>query len=115
MEVLHLVHPESADTSAFRYTSVLRSTHHEMVWRCNENPMGGTPSRYTPHLRITGLGSAVGRVSTPRSGGTRFVPGPRHTKVFNNSASCSPIGNWIFGVGLGQGLVYCYGSWYKVK
>ena len=50
---------------------------------------GGTPSRYTSLLGITGLGSAVGRVSAPRSGGTGFVPGPRHTKVFNNGTSCS--------------------------
>ena len=50
---------------------------------------------------MTGLGSSVGRVSAPRSGGTRFDPGPRHTKVINNSTSCSPLGTQIFGVGLG--------------
>ena len=31
-------------------------------------------------LSVTGLGSSVGRVSAPTSGGTRFGPGPRHTK-----------------------------------
>ena len=35
-------------------------------------------------IRCFGLGSAVGRVSAPRQGGTRFDPGPRHTKVGNN-------------------------------
>ena len=40
----------------------------------------------------TGLGSSVGRVSAPRSGGTGFDPGPRHTKVVNNGTSCSPLG-----------------------
>ena len=48
----------------------------------------------------TGLGSSVGRVSIPRSGGTGFDPGPRHTKVVNNGTSCSPLGTRIFGVGL---------------
>ena len=48
-----------------------------------------------------GLGSSVGRVSAPRSGGTGFDPGPRHTKVVNNGTSCSPLGTRIFGVGLG--------------
>ena len=43
----------------------------------------------------------VGRVSAPRSGGTGFDPGPRHTKVVNNGTSCSPIGTRLFGVGLG--------------
>ena len=51
----------------------------------------------------TGLGSSVGRVSAPRSGGTGFDPGPRQTKVVNNGTSCSPLGTRIFG--LGQGLV----------
>ena len=50
---------------------------------------------------MTGLGSSVGRVSAPRSGGTGFDPGPRHTKVVNNGTSCSPLGTQIFGVGLG--------------
>ena len=49
----------------------------------------------------TGLGSSEGRVSAPRSGGTGFDPGPRHTKVVNNGTSCSPLGTRIFGVGLG--------------
>ena len=49
----------------------------------------------------TGLGSSVGRVSAPRSGGNEFDPGPRHTKVVNNGTSCSPLGTRIFGVGLG--------------
>ena len=49
----------------------------------------------------TGVGSSVGRVSTPRSGGTGFDHGPRHTKVVNNGTSCSPLGTRIFGVGLG--------------
>ena len=49
----------------------------------------------------TGLGSSVGRVSAPRSGGTGFDPGPRHIKVVNNGTSCSPLGIRIFGVGLG--------------
>ena len=40
----------------------------------------------------TGLGSSVGRVSAPRSGGTGFDPGPRHTKVVNNGTSCSALG-----------------------
>ena len=39
----------------------------------------------------TGLGSSVGRVSAPRSRGTGFDPGPRHTKVVNNGTSCSPL------------------------
>ena len=47
------------------------------------------------------LESSVGRVSAPRSGGTGFDPGLRHTKVVNNSTSCSPLGTRIFGVGLG--------------
>ena len=49
----------------------------------------------------TRLGSSVGRVSPPRSGGIGFDPGPRHTKVVNNGTSCSPLGTRIFGVGLG--------------
>ena len=49
----------------------------------------------------TGLGSSVGRVSAPRSGGTGLDPGPRHTKVVNNGTSCSPLRSRIFGVGLG--------------
>ena len=49
----------------------------------------------------TGLGSSVGRVSAPRSGGTGFDPGPRHTKVVNNGTSCCPLGTRIFRVGLG--------------
>ena len=56
---------------------------------------------YLPKDKETGLGSSVGRVSAQRSGGTRFDPGPRHTKVVNNGTSCSPLGTWIFGVGLG--------------
>ena len=40
-------------------------------------------------------------MSAPRSGGTGFDPGPRHTKVVNNGTSCSPLGTRIFGVGLG--------------
>ena len=51
--------------------------------------------------QTTGLGNSVGRVSAPRSGGTGFDPGPRHTKVVNNGTSCSPLGTRIFGVGLG--------------
>ena len=51
--------------------------------------------------KLTGLGSSVGRVSAPRSGGTGFDPGPRHTKVVNIGTSCSPLGTRIFGVGLG--------------
>ena len=43
---------------------------------------------------------SVGRVSAPRSGGTGFNPGPRHTKVVNNGTCCSPLGTLIFGVGL---------------
>ena len=54
----------------------------------------------TQHIE-TGLGSSVGRVSTPRAGGTGFDPGPRHTKVVNNGTSCYPLGTRIFGVGLG--------------
>ena len=50
---------------------------------------------------ISGLGSSVGRVSAPRSGGAGFDPGPQHTKVVNNGTSCSPLGTRIFGVGLG--------------
>ena len=50
---------------------------------------------------FTGLGSSLGRVSAPRSGGTGFDPGPRHTKVVNNGTSCSPLGTRIFGVRLG--------------
>ena len=50
---------------------------------------------------LIGLGSSVGRVSAPRSGGTGFDPGPGHTKVVNNGTSCSPLGTRIFGVGLG--------------
>ena len=57
-------------------------------------------SRHHKHGN-TGLGSSVGRVSAPRSGGTGFDPGPRHTKVVNNGTSCSPLGTRIFGVGLG--------------
>ena len=53
------------------------------------------------HFISTGLDSSVGRVSAPRSGGTGFDPGPRHTKVVNNGTSCSPLGTLIFGVGLG--------------
>ena len=49
----------------------------------------------------TDLGSSVGRVSAPRSGGTGFEPGPQHTKVVNNGTNCSPLGTRIFGVGLG--------------
>ena len=49
---------------------------------------------------VTGLGSSVGRVFAPRSGGTGFDPGPRHTKVVNNSTSCSPLGTRIFGVSI---------------
>ena len=49
----------------------------------------------------TGLGSSVGRVSAPRSGGTGFDPGLRHTKIVYNGTSCSPLGTRIFGVGLG--------------
>ena len=49
----------------------------------------------------TGLGSSVGRVSAPRSGGTGLDPRPRHTKVVNNGTSCSPLGTQVFGVGLG--------------
>ena len=49
----------------------------------------------------TGLGSAVGRVSAPRSGGTGFHPGPRNTKVVVNGAGCSPLGTHIFGARLG--------------
>ena len=52
-------------------------------------------------LCFTGLGSSVGRVSAPRSGGTGFDPGPQHTKVVNNGTNCSPLGTRIFGVGLG--------------
>ena len=40
-------------------------------------------------------------VSAPRSGGTGFDPGPRHTQVVNNGTSCSPLGTRIFGVVLG--------------
>ena len=40
-------------------------------------------------------------MSAPRSGGTEFDPGPRHTKVVNNGTSCSLLGTRIFGVGLG--------------
>ena len=43
-------------------------------------------------VEVTGLGSAVGRVSAPRSGGTRFDPELRHTKVINNGTSCSMLG-----------------------
>ena len=57
---------------------------------------------YSFILKIsTGLGSSVGIVSAPRSGGTGFDPGPRHTKVVNNGTSSSPLGTRIFGVGLG--------------
>ena len=51
------------------------------------------------HL-VTSLGSTVGRVSAdsaPRSGGTGFDPGQRHTKVMNNGTSCSLLGTRIFG------------------
>ena len=64
-------------------------------------------NKYHHELRIKQrLGSSVGRVSAPRSGGTGFDPGPRHTnfffkkKVVNNGTSCSPLGTRIFGVGL---------------
>ena len=40
-------------------------------------------------------------MSAQRSGGTGFDPGPRHTQVVNNGTSYSPLGTWIFGVGLG--------------
>ena len=49
---------------------------------------------------VTSLGSAVGRVSTPRSGGTVLVPGRRHTKLLNNGTSFAPLSAWIFGIGL---------------
>ena len=39
------------------------------------------------NFRVDRLGSSVGRVSAPRSGGTGFDPGPRHTKVVNNGTS----------------------------
>ena len=39
----------------------------------------------------TGLGSSVGRVAAPRSGGTGFDPGPRHTEFVNNGTSWSPL------------------------
>ena len=46
---------------------------------------------YTSQMLVvfTGLGSAAGRVSVPRSGGTGFDPGPVHTKVVNNGTTCS--------------------------
>ena len=43
-----------------------------------------------------GLGSVVGRVSNPRSGGTRFI-----VEVINTSTSCFPFGTRVFGTGLG--------------
>ena len=49
----------------------------------------------------TGLGSSVSKASAPRSGGTEFDPGTRHTIVVNNGTSCSPLGTRIFEVGLG--------------
>ena len=66
----------------------------------------GQSSNHFSHVRVlirdlTVLGSSVGRVSAPRSGGTGFNPGPRHTKVVKNGTSCSPLGTQIFGVGLG--------------
>ena len=45
-------------------------------------------------MKFTGLGTAAGRVFAPRSGGTGFDPGPRHTKVFTNRTSCSLLGTW---------------------
>ena len=57
-------------------------------------------------------------MSAPRSGGTGFDPGRRHTKVVNNGTSCSPLGTRIFGVGLGLGApvsVECDWRWYQVK
>ena len=47
------------------------------------------------------IGSSVGRVSAPKSRGTGFDPGPRHTKVVNNGTSWSPLGTRIFGVEIG--------------
>ena len=68
-------------------------------------------------LKKTSLGSSVGRVSAPRSGGTGFDPGPRHTEVVNDGASCSPLGTRIFGVGLGLVAPVSVCDWgcYQVK
>ena len=56
-------------------------------------------------------------MSAPRSGGTGFDPGPRHTKVVNNGTGCSPLDTRIFGVGLGLVApvlkVYDYLDWPK--
>ena len=49
------------------------------------------------YLRWTGLGSSVGGVSAPKSGGTRFDPWPRHTKVVYNSTTCFLLGTQISG------------------
>ena len=35
------------------------------------------------------------------TGGQRFDPGPRHTKVVKNGTSCSSLGTQIYGVELG--------------
>ena len=35
------------------------------------------------------------------TGGHRFDPGPRHTKVVKNGTSCSSLGTQIYGVELG--------------
>ena len=52
------------------------------------------------------------------TGGHGFDPGPRHTKLFKNSTSCSSLGTQTYGIELG--LVdpvsgYCDWVWYHVK
>ena len=81
------------------------------------NQIGSEQKQYCL-VNTTGLGNSDGGVSAPRSGGTGFDPGPRHTKVVNNGTSCSPLGTRIFGVVLGLVAtvsVQCDWGWYQVK
>ena len=57
---------------------------YKVLFTYTPQPLYNTIVWVQANFHVIGLGSSVGRVSTPRSGGTGFDPGPRHTKVVNN-------------------------------